>query len=126
MDALGKAYYSGGGKMGFFRRLSYDEPSPTIVTAPSQKATMLCHPNKLRPLSTKEYGRIQQFPDDWFFMGSIAQIYKQIGNAVPIGLGRAIGQMLSSVAEDKHTIFSRRYKGTYSNDMSWKKGVAIC
>ena len=93
-DALGGAFTSTGGRVGFFRRLRFDEPSPTVPTSPVQKSTCLCHPTELRPLSVKEYARIQQFPDDWFFEGSIADKYRQIGNAVPVGLGFAIGNAL--------------------------------
>lgn len=92
--ALGGAYKLQGGKTGFFRRLSWDEPSPTIVTSPVMPATMLCHPDELRPLSIQEYARIQQFPDNWTFAGKLAQKYKQIGNAVPVGLGYAAGKTL--------------------------------
>lgn len=59
--AMGGAYESGGGKVGFYRRLSYVQPSPTITTSPVQKATMLCRPKQDRPLSIREYARIQQF-----------------------------------------------------------------
>ena len=93
-DALGGAFTSTGGRVGFFRRLRFDEPSPTVSTSPVQKSTCLCHPTELRPLSVKEYARIQQFPDDWIFEGSTADKYRQIGNAVPVGLGFAIGNAL--------------------------------
>ncbi len=74
--AMGGAYKSGGGKVGFYRRLSYAQPSPTITTSPAQKATMLCHPKLDRPLSIKEYARIQQFPDDWEFIGTVSAKYR--------------------------------------------------
>ncbi|MFA6173456.1 MAG: DNA cytosine methyltransferase [Kiritimatiellales bacterium] len=90
--AMGGAYTSGGGKVGFYRRLSFDRPSPTVSTSPGQKSTCLCHPTELRPLSVREYARIQQFPDDWIFEGSVAEKYRQIGNAVPVGLGHQIGR----------------------------------
>lgn len=93
-EALGGAFTSSGGRVGFFRRLSFEEPSPTVPTSPIQKSTCLCHPTELRPLSVKEYARIQQFPDDWFFEGAIVDKYRQIGNAVPVGLGYAIGNAL--------------------------------
>ncbi len=93
-EALGKAYYLGGGKTGFLRRLSYSEPSPTLVTSPTMPATLLCHPNQLRPLSIEEYSRIQQFPDDWKFVGNLTSVYRQIGNAVPVGLGYAVGRQI--------------------------------
>lgn len=110
MEAMGKAFYSGGGKTGFFRRLSLNEPSPTLVTSPIQKSTMLCHPNKNRPLSVQEYKRIQQFPDDWKIYGGIINKYKQIGNAVPINLGKALGEMLVAVSTSSSAIYSKRKK----------------
>jgi DNA (cytosine-5)-methyltransferase 1 len=93
-DAMGGAYESGGGKVGFYRRLSFDRPSPTVSTSPGQKSTCLCHPTELRPLSVREYARIQQFPDSWIFEGSTAEKYRQIGNAVPVGLGHQIGRSI--------------------------------
>lgn len=93
-EALGRAFVSWGGRSGFFRRLSFDRPSPALTTRPDSKATSLCHPTELRPLSIREYARIQQFPDDWTFAGSVRQKYEQVGNAVPLGLGEAIGQAL--------------------------------
>jgi DNA (cytosine-5)-methyltransferase 1 len=99
--ALGAAYDSWGGRVGFCRRLDWDEPAPTLTTAPDGRATMLCHPSKLRPLTIGEYSAIQQFPTDWKFAGSTRQKYIQIGNAVPIGLGRAIGEMLLAVSGKK-------------------------
>lgn len=111
-EAMGGAYLSGGGKVGFYRRLSYAQPSPTVVTSPVQKATMMCHPTKDRPLSVAEYARIQQFPDDWKFAGSTNEKYRQIGNAVPVGLAKAIGEMLVSVAQNNAEIFVKRTRGT--------------
>jgi len=110
--AMGGAYRSGGGKVGFYRRLSYSEPSPTLVTSPVQKASMLCHPVKDRPLSVREYARIQQFPDSWLFSGSIASKYRQIGNAVPIGLAQALGSALIATATGASTIQTKRTRGT--------------
>jgi len=111
-DAMGGAYNSGGGKVGFYRRLSYSQPSPTLVTSPVQKATMMCHPTKDRPLSVSEYARIQQFPDDWNLAGTISSKYKQIGNAVPIGLAMAIGKAIISTAENNSIINTKRTRGT--------------
>lgn len=115
-EAMGGAYKSGGGKAGFYRRLHYDQPSPTLVTSPTQKATMLCHPTQDRPLSVKEYARIQGFPDDWKFEGSITAQYKQIGNAVPIGLGSAVAQALLSVAFGTSEVNVKRIRGTSVHD----------
>jgi DNA (cytosine-5)-methyltransferase 1 len=111
-EAMGGAYLSGGGKVGFYRRLSFAEPSPTLVTSPVQKATLLCHPRQTRPLSVSEYARIQGFPDEWSFEGKTMDIYRQIGNAVPIPLGQAIGEMLLSVAQGNSEIRVKRMRGT--------------
>ena len=110
--AMGGAYESGGGKVGFYRRLSYDQPSPTVVTSPVQKATMMCHPTQNRPLSVKEYARIQQFPDGWVFTGTTAAKYRQIGNAVPVGLAEAIGKTVLSVADNTALVQTKRFRGT--------------
>lgn len=110
--AMGGAYESGGGKVGFFRRLAYNQPSPTVVTSPVQKATMMCHPILDRPLSVKEYARIQQFPDNWIFIGTTAAKYRQIGNAVPVGLGEAIGKALIATADESAVVQTKRFRGT--------------
>ncbi len=115
-EAMGGAFTSGGGKVGFYRRLSYAQPSPTVVTSPVQKATMMCHPTQDRPLSVAEYARIQQFPDDWTFMGTTSDKYRQIGNAVPVGLARAIGEMLIAVANKDAEIVVKRTRGTSVHD----------
>ena len=111
-EAMGGAFESGGGKVGFYRRLSLKEPAPTLVTSPIQKATMLCHPSELRPLSVPEYARLQQFPDDWKFEGKTSDCYRQIGNAVPVTLGLALGEMLISVAQGNAEIRVKRMRGT--------------
>lgn len=110
--AMGGAWESGGGKVGFYRRLSYSQPSPTVVTSPVQKATMMCHPTKDRPLSVKEYARIQQFPEDWKIAGTITNQYKQIGNAVPVGLAEAVGKALIATATGKAEVVTKRTRGT--------------
>lgn len=99
--AMGKSYTLPGGKTGFYRRLRFDRPSPTLVTHPAMPATDLCHPTENRPLSIEEYKRIQGFPDEWIVCGSILDIYKQIGNAVPIPLGRAVGRAIAADMENQ-------------------------
>jgi DNA (cytosine-5)-methyltransferase 1 len=91
---MGGALDSTGGRVGFWRRLAWREPSPTLLASPSQKATGLCHPSKTRPLSIQEYMRVQDFPDDFDVRGPISARYRQLGNAVPVGLGNAVGQAL--------------------------------
>jgi DNA-cytosine methyltransferase len=103
-EAMGGAYKSGGGKVGFYRRLSWDKPSPTVTTCPHQKATDMCHPEELRPLSVRECAKIQTFPDDWFFHGSITSKYRQIGNAVPVKLAKALGGQLFKLLKEESVL----------------------
>ncbi|GAA5819293.1 MAG: DNA cytosine methyltransferase [Methanobrevibacter sp. CfCl-M3] len=93
-EFMGGSYYSKGGKRGMARRLSWDEPCLTLTTSPSQKQTERCHPEETRPLTIREYARIQTFPDDWHFMGGKSSQYKQIGNAVPVRLGEVLGKQI--------------------------------
>ena len=74
-----------------------NKPCLTLLTTPSQKQTERCHPIETRPLQILEYSRIQTFPDDYKFYGSINQIYKQIGNAVPPNLSKAIAEEILNV-----------------------------
>lgn len=122
-EAMGKSFYLGGGKTGFFRRLSYSKPSPTLVTNPTMPATDLAHPTEDRPLSVEEYKCIQEFPEEWKVCGSITDQYKQIGNAVPIKLGEAIARtiiddMNGKKYENTGFLYSR-YKNT--DEISWIK-----
>lgn len=125
-EAMGKAYELSGGKTGFLRRLKFDEPSPTLVTSPTMPATLLCHPTQLRPLSIEEYARIQQFPNDWIFQGRITTIYKQIGNAVPVGLGYAVGNQvmkhlkgdINMLEEVRNNIKYSRYNNTMDKELT--------
>ncbi|MBD2537562.1 DNA cytosine methyltransferase [Coleofasciculus sp. FACHB-SPT36] len=97
-----KSYYLTGGRTGMARRISWDEPSLTLTTSPSQKQTERCHPDETRPFTVREYARIQTFPDDWGFIGGTGSKYQQIGNAVPVNfayhLGRSIINALSSTS----------------------------
>lgn len=90
-EYMGGSFYLGGGKTGMARRIGWDEPSLTLTCSPAQKQTERCHPDHTRPFTVREYARIQTFPDEWKFAGSMAQQYKQIGNAVPVNLGLELG-----------------------------------
>ena len=126
-EALGNAHGSTGGRVGFCRRLAWDKPSPTLMTSPTMPATELSHPEQHRPLSVNEYKRLQTFPDDWTVCGSLAEQYRQIGNAVPVLLGEAIGRHL--LAFDRGGMQDRpppippsRYKNT--DEASWRCRLA--
>ena len=96
-EAMGRAYAASGGRTGFYRRLAWFEPSPTLVTRPAMKATMLVHPWEDRPLSVKEYLRIQGFPDSWKVVASTGDAYRLFGEAVPVPLARAAAEAVKSV-----------------------------
>ena len=95
-EYLGKSYFSGGGKRGILHRLSMAKPSLTLLCTPAQKQTDRCHPLEERPLTIREYARIQTFDDDYNFSGGTASQYKQIGNAVPVELARQMGVAILS------------------------------
>ncbi|SER46778.1 DNA cytosine methyltransferase [Giesbergeria anulus] len=122
-QALGNSYYSGGGKTGFLRRMAWDKPCCTLLTSPTMPATDICHPVENRPLSIQEYKRLQMFPDDWQLGGKLADQYRQVGNAVPGGLGEAVGRAIlahmagQDIQPPAGFSFSR-YKGT--DEVSWE------
>lgn len=99
-EYMGASYFLGGGKTGMARRLAWDEPSLTLTCNPAQKQTERCHPEETRPLSVREYARLQCFPDEWQFAGSVASQYRQIGNAVPVNLGYHLGLAIRSMLGD--------------------------
>ncbi len=87
-EALGRSFFAGGGKTGFFRRLAWDKPSPTLVTHPAMPATDLAHPDQDRPLSIEEIQANPKLSDEWILAGPLTEQYKQVGNAVPAMLER--------------------------------------
>mgnify|MGYP006085560939 FL=1 len=91
-EFMGASFTSGGGKRGMARRISWDEACLTLTTSPSQKQTERCHPDETRPFTIKEYARIQSFPDEWEFVGSVSSCYRQIGNAVSVNVAKALGE----------------------------------
>lgn len=125
-EALGKSYFAGGGKTGFLRRLAWDRPAPTLVTNPAMPATDLAHPEEDRPLSVQEYKAIQEFPSEWVICGSVLDQYRQIGNAVPVSLGKAVGRLIvSHLKGERITSYQgfrySRYLGT--DHISWEREV---
>jgi DNA (cytosine-5)-methyltransferase 1 len=94
-ESMGRAWYAKGGRSGWWRRLTFDLPCPTLVTMPNHASTSLCHPIETRALSVREYARIQEFPDDWELVGKIFDQYTQVGNAVPTRLGKVAGNTIA-------------------------------
>lgn len=97
--SMGKAWFAKGGRSGWWRRLTYDLPCPTLVTMPNHASTSLCHPVETRALSLTEYARVQEFPKDWVFAGTAAQQYAQVGNAVPVRLGTVAGEVIAGALD---------------------------
>lgn len=117
------SFYLGGGKTGMARRLSWDAPSLTLTCAPAQNQTERCHPQDSRPLTVREYARIQTFPDAWNFAGTVAMQYKQIGNAVPVNLAEAIGHSLIAALNNLEMMCPKRdIKRSYSRKTADNSG----
>lgn len=104
---MGKSFYSTGGRRGMGRRISWDEPCLTLTCSPGQKMTDRCHPDEERPFTIREYARIQTFPDYWKFIGSMSSQYRQIGNAVPVKLSKAIGKSLLNFLSSKESFLKQ-------------------
>ncbi len=103
-ESMGKSWFLKGGRSAYWRKLSYNFPSPTVVTMPNHAGTSMCHPKELRAISVGEAAAIQEFPKDWIFQGTTSSKFKQVGNAVPTRLGKVAGDVirdLLSIIEEK-------------------------
>jgi DNA (cytosine-5)-methyltransferase 1 len=118
-EYMQKSFYLGGGKTGIARRIGWHEPSLTLTCSPAQKQTERCHPEETRPFAVREYARIQTFPDNWRFAGSVAQQYKQIGNAVPVNLAKEIGGAIIKFLNEYYRLESQNKskKATYGKPL---------
>ncbi|WP_459841621.1 DNA (cytosine-5-)-methyltransferase [Halanaerocella petrolearia] len=115
-EFMGKSYYSGGGRTGIARRMSWDEPALTLMASPAQKRTERIHPEETRPFTVREYARLQTFPDEWDFEGSTRSKYKQIGNAVPVKLAYFIGNSIRNALGRKGNQFRDSIKSSNINE----------
>jgi DNA (cytosine-5)-methyltransferase 1 len=135
-ESMGKTFYLKGGRSAYWRKLSYEFPCPTVITMPNHAGTSMCHPELLRPLTVGECALVQEFPSDWVFSGTASEKYQQVGNAVPIRLGRLAGDAIARLLDriDK-TVYSRREQVTPSRVVQirphvrtrwwWKDGEVI-
>jgi DNA (cytosine-5)-methyltransferase 1 len=87
-----------------YRRIKRDEPSKTIIAA-GGGGTWGYHYPEPRPLTNRERARLQSFPDDFVFVGSVAEVRRQIGNAVP-------PKGVSSIASALLPLFKGKYQKT--------------
>lgn len=84
-----------GGRTTYYGRLSENLPSYTINTYFNRPGNgTFIHPVQDRLISIREAARLQSFPDSYRFLGSASSMYKQIGNAIPPLLARAIGEQV--------------------------------
>lgn len=120
-ESMGRAFHAKGGRSGWWRRLSWDLPSPTVMTMPNHASSSMCHPEEVRVLSLKECARIQGFPDDWEFEGSVAAMYEQVGNAVPVRLGEVAADAIAAAGEAKQDAepFRRVYLSSHVRTRRW-------
>jgi DNA (cytosine-5)-methyltransferase 1 len=102
-EAMGAAYSRKGGRTGWFRRLAWNRPCPTVLTLPNHASTSLCHPTEDRPLSVRECAAVQGFDHDWPFRGTPVERHRQVGNAVPIQLGEACGRAVADLLDGSST-----------------------
>ena len=98
-ESMGKSWHLKGGRSAYWRKLSYAFPAPTVVTMPNHAGTSMCHPTELRAITVGEAARIQEFPNHWKFSGSVAAKFRQIGNAVPIRLGKVAGDVVQQLLQ---------------------------
>ena len=81
-----------------FRRMKWDEPSPTIMAHLAKDGYMFIHPWLNRTISVREAARLQSFPDSFDFQkgggNSKSDMFRQVGNAVPPLLAKAIGETI--------------------------------
>ena len=116
-ESMGGAWHAKGGRSGWWRRLNFDLPCPTLVTMPNHASTSLCHPVETRTLTVREYAAIQEFPPEWEFAGKPADKYKQIGNAVPTRLGKVAGEVLAKALDQ---LYSRGWKKYPEVDLDFR------
>ena len=82
----------------FYSRLDADEPAVTITVNFVHPSSNRCiHPIQHRALTPREGARLQSFDDAFEFAGNRTQVVKQIGNAVPPLLGRAIAGAIAEI-----------------------------
>ncbi len=96
-----------GGQTTYYGRLKWNEPSYTIATYFNRVGNGCnLHPSQNRVMSIREAARLQSFPDDFLFMGTITSQYKQIGNAVPPLLGRFISTLIKPYLQSYKFFFT--------------------
>ncbi len=102
------------------QRLDRSKPSFTILTS----RTMYYHPFEDRYLTAREAAAIQSFPNEFEFFGKPTSVFRQIGNAVPVGLAHAIGKELINSVRGK-TKKSKRVEDFQRYAFNYNRQVAV-
>ena len=102
-----------------YHRLGRDEVAPTIMTS---RHTYF-HPTETRYLTCREAAAIQSFPNNYKFVGSISQQWRQIGNAVPPLLGKAIGKAILKSLKTKKKATTLESQVIRQNAFSYEKDL---
>uniref|UniRef100_A0A803LTS4 Cytosine-specific methyltransferase n=1 Tax=Chenopodium quinoa TaxID=63459 RepID=A0A803LTS4_CHEQI len=103
-----------------FARLWWDETMPTIVTYPNCHSQAVLHPEQDRVLTVRECARLQGFPDNYRFCGTVKKRYRQVGNAVAIPVAKALGYALGMASQkltDKEPLLTLPPKFAYSSHL---------
>ena len=81
------------------RKLEWTDVSPTITGRGGGTGgpVINIHPNLERRMTVREYARIQTFPDNFLFTGSVTSMYRQIGNAVPPEFSKKITSIVMNI-----------------------------
>lgn len=80
-----------------------DKPAPTVTARGDRKGgvVVLPHPSGLRRMTVRELARVQDFPLSFEFYGSRTDCYRQVGNAVPVGLATAVAKSVYSILTEE-------------------------
>lgn len=103
-----------------YRRLKLDEPAKTIIAA-GGGGTWGYHYPEPRPLTNRERARLQSFPDDFVFKGSVAEVRRQIGNAVPPEGVRLVARRLLPLFTGEYTAIDLMPEYEAMKSMTTKK-----
>lgn len=83
------------GHRNVYGRMAWDDVAPTITARfDSFTRGMFGHPEQDRSISLREGALLQTFPDNFIFCGNKVEIARQIGNAVPVNMAKAIGEQI--------------------------------